>query len=263
MAIENNDNSIRNYYGYDEVLLVYGDKTDAEIEKIISQGLNDYNKGTPFPLNDRFNGLDNYRIVCELDNTVIAVRKPDLTYATWEGDSIKGVNFGHYMMSRESAMEDFAVRAKLIDNQRYITKEEYTYMKQDGRIPERIMDDISENLQDNLDSYGSDGFTFCVISCEGNSIATYHDMMDYDTFYAHIRELYDENNYFPDGDYVDFRVTEYKYGDGKSTATDKQIDYINSHLDNVMLFSQATNYENFEVNKQYLLNFDMGEYHGR
>ena len=161
------------------------------------------------------------------------------------------------MMSRESAMEDFAVRAKLIDNQRYITREEYNYMKRDGRVPERIMDNISENLQDNLDSYGSDGFTFCVISCEGNSIATYHDMTDYDTFYAYIRELYDENNYFPDGDYVDFRVTEYKYGDGKSTATDKQIDYINSHLDNVMLFSQATNYENFGVNKQYLLNLDI------
>lgn len=126
MSIENNENTFKDYYGYDKVLLAYGGRTDDEIEKIITQGLKDYNKGTPFPLDEKFNGLDNYRIICELDNSVVAVRKPDLTYATWVGDTVRGVNFGHYMMSREAAMEDFALRAKLIDTKRYMTAEEYT-----------------------------------------------------------------------------------------------------------------------------------------
>ena len=261
-----NDNTTISYDKYpyrDEVALSYLGKSDKEIDYIIKQGVDDFKKGRTFPDNGNFNGLDKYSVMMEINNTVIAVRLPDLTYATWNGNTINGVSSGHYMMSRESAMEDFAVRAKLIDNQRYITREEYNYMKRDGRVPERIMDNISENLQDNLDSYGSDGFTLCVISYAGNSVATSMNMMDNDTFYEHIRDFFDENDWYPDGDYVDFLVTEYKYGFGKSTATDKQIEYINAHLDNVLLFSQETDHQAFEVDKQYILNLDMGEYHGR
>ena len=254
MSIENNENTFKDYYGYDKVLLAYGSRTDDEIQKIITQGLKDYNKGTSFPLDEKFNGLDNYRIICELDNSVVAVRKPDLTYATWVGDTVRGVNFGHYMMSREAAMEDFALRAKLIDTKRYMTAEEYTYAAKDGRLPERIRDDISENLQNALDSYGSDGFTFCVVSCAGNDVATYHDMLDADTFHAHIAEIFDENDWYPNGDMVNFRVTSYKYGNGKNTATDAQIDFINTHLDVVTLFSQCTDYTDHIVTGNELYN---------
>lgn len=196
MSIENNENTFKDYYGYDKVLLAYGSRTDDEIEKIITQGLKDYNKGTPFPLDERFNGLDNYRIICELDNSVVAVRKPDLTYASWVGDTVRGVNFGHYMMSREAAMEDFALRAKLIDT----------------------------------------------------------NMLDADTFHAHIAEIFDENDWYPNGDMVNFRVTSYKYGNGKNTATDAQIDFINTHLDVVTLFSQCTEHTDHIVTGHELYN---------
>ena len=260
---DKNNISYDKYPFHDDVKLSYFGRSDKEIDYIIRQGIDDFKNGRSFPENGNFNGLDNYSVMMEINNTVVGVRLPDLTYATWNGNTTDGVSNEHYMMTRNNALEDFAVRANIIDKQRYITNDEYSKIMIDGLIPERIRDDISKNLQDNLDSYGSDGFTFCVISYAGNGIATSMNMMDNDTFYEHIRDFFDENDWYPDGDYVDFHVTEYKYGYGKTTATDKQIEYINAHLDNVLLFSQETDHQAFEVDRQYILNLDMGEYHGR
>lgn len=85
------------------------------------KAINDYDNGKPFPDNEAFKGLKNYHIIAEINDTVLGVRKTDYKYATWIGGSSDGVISGHYDLDRETAFEDFALRAGLVDPDRYIS----------------------------------------------------------------------------------------------------------------------------------------------
>lgn len=111
---------------------------DPELKKAIE----DYEKGREFPDNGHFRGLEKYHIIAELNDVVLGVRNTDFTYATWQGDSEYGVSGGNYMMTREKAFSDFALRAQLIDSDRYID-------------PEKERKDYEELLNENLDFNGS------------------------------------------------------------------------------------------------------------
>ena len=114
----------------------------AEYDPAVKKAIEDYEKGREFPDNGNFNGLGNYHIIAELNDVVLGVRNTDFTYATWQGDSEYGVSGGNYMMTREKAFEDFALRAQLIDSDRYID-------------PEKERKDYEELLNEKLDFNGS------------------------------------------------------------------------------------------------------------
>lgn len=95
----------------------------AEYDPAVRKAAADFDAGRKFPENGNFDGLKNFRIIAELNDTVLGVRDTDHTYATWSGDSEYGVSAGNYMLTREKAFEDFAIRAQMIDIERYKTKE--------------------------------------------------------------------------------------------------------------------------------------------
>ena len=116
--------------------------SEKEEKNVNDLAIKDYEKGREFPDNGNFNGLGNYHIIAELNDVVLGVRNTDFTYATWQGDSEYGVSGGNYMMTREKAFSDFALRAQLIDSDRYID-------------PEKERKDYEELLNENLDFNGS------------------------------------------------------------------------------------------------------------
>ena len=52
-------------------------------------------------------------------------------------------------------MEDFALRAGLIDSSRYLDEKEYADLLENGQLPERFEDIISDNIQDDHGGYHS------------------------------------------------------------------------------------------------------------
>ena len=136
----------------------------AEYDPAVKKAIEDYEKGREFPDNGHFGGLENYHIIAELNDVVLGVRNTDYTYATWRGDSEYGVSGGNYMMSRDNAFEDFALRAQLIDAERYIDpdaeKEKCRNEIKDYFEGEELSDDtleeITEKYQIALDSYKKD-----------------------------------------------------------------------------------------------------------
>ena len=71
---------------------------------------------------------ENYKILAEFDDTVLAGRmsKNGARFVTWEYDfDRRGVHAGHYFMQLyESAKQDFAVRAGLVNHQRLFSDEQ-------------------------------------------------------------------------------------------------------------------------------------------
>ena len=71
---------------------------------------------------------ENYKILAEFDDTVLAGRmsKSGARFVTWEYDfDRRGVHTGHYFMQDyESAKQDFAVRAGLVESQRLFSDEQ-------------------------------------------------------------------------------------------------------------------------------------------
>ena len=138
---------------------------DPELKKAIE----DYEKGREFPDNGHFRGLEKYHIIAELNDVVLGVRNTDYTYATWRGDSEYGVSGGNYMMSRDKAFEDFALRAQLIDAERYTDPEaEKEKLRQEVEdyyrysaevIDKEQIDEITTRFQIALDSYKKDEAT--------------------------------------------------------------------------------------------------------
>lgn len=104
-----------------------------------AEALEDYKRGKPFPDTSNFKGLKNYHIIAELNDTVIGIRSTDYLYATWKGKSSCNVLAGRYNMDRKSAYEDFALRAGLIDEERYMSKKQYEKYKSDEPL------DLTEN----------------------------------------------------------------------------------------------------------------------
>ena len=127
----------------------------AEYDPAVKKAAEDYDAGRDFPDNGNFEGLKNFRIIAELNDTVLAVRSTDHTYATWSGDSEHGVEGGHYMMTRQQALEDFAVRAQMIDTDKYQTKDKELetckqevkdYYESRGKVTtEETINDIAES----------------------------------------------------------------------------------------------------------------------
>ena len=71
---------------------------------------------------------ENYKFLAEFDDTVLAGRmsKSGARFVTWEYDfDRRGVHTGHYFMQDyESAKQDFAVRAGLVESQRLFSDEQ-------------------------------------------------------------------------------------------------------------------------------------------
>lgn len=107
------------------------ERSQQQKVKTDKAALDDYEKGKSFPSIREFSGLENYHVLSELNNVVIGIRSTDYTYATWTGSTVTEVSDGHYMMSREQAFEDFAIRAKLIDIDRLYNTRNYEYKKED------------------------------------------------------------------------------------------------------------------------------------
>ena len=76
---------------------------------------------------------EDYKILAEFDDTVLAGRmsKNGARFVTWEYDfDHRGVHAGHYFMQLyESAKQDFAVRAGLINRQRLFSDEQLTVIQ--------------------------------------------------------------------------------------------------------------------------------------
>lgn len=115
------------------------ERSQPQKGKTDKAALDDYEKGKPFPDTPNFKGLKNYHIIAELNDTVIGIRSTDYLYATWKGKSSCNVLAGQYNMDRKSAYEDFALRAGLIDEERYMSKKQYEKYKSDGPL------DLTEN----------------------------------------------------------------------------------------------------------------------
>ena len=143
--------------------------SEKEEKNVNDLAIKDYEKGREFPDNGNFNGLGNYHIIAELNDVVLGVRNTDFTYATWQGDSEYGVSGGNYMMSREKAFEDFALRAQLIDAERYtdpeaekakLRQEVEDYYKYSAEVIDKEqIDEITTRYQLALDSYKKDEAT--------------------------------------------------------------------------------------------------------
>jgi len=86
----------------------------------------------------KFEGLSNYRILSEYNNTVLAARDDSergydhgLFYTTWEYSNDRaGFLHGHYTSSYEAAKEDFAVRCGLINRYRMFNETELKLIHQ-------------------------------------------------------------------------------------------------------------------------------------
>ncbi|MFR7743295.1 MAG: hypothetical protein ACLU3I_08420 [Acutalibacteraceae bacterium] len=76
---------------------------------------------------------ENYKILAEFDDTVLAGRmsKNGARFVTWEYDfDRRGVHAGHYFMQLyESAKQDFAVRAGLVNRQRLFSDEQLAVIR--------------------------------------------------------------------------------------------------------------------------------------
>ena len=76
---------------------------------------------------------EDYTILAEFDDTVLAGRmsKNGARFVTWEYDfDRRGVHTGHYFMQLyESAKQDFAVRAGLVNRQRLFSDEQLAVIK--------------------------------------------------------------------------------------------------------------------------------------
>ena len=76
---------------------------------------------------------ENYKILAEFDDTVLAGRmsKNSARFVTWEYDfDRRGVHAGHYFMQLyESAKQDFAVRAGLVESQRLFSDEQLAVIR--------------------------------------------------------------------------------------------------------------------------------------
>ena len=150
-----------------EIKGIYPEEETQLEKEIRSQAANDFEKGREFPDNGNFNGLQNFRIMAEINDTVLGVRTTDNTYATWQGDSEYGVSGGHYMMTRSQALEDFAIRGNLIDNERYKQPnegyeknrkevEEYLSMNNYNSATLEDIDGITARYLDNMNSDNAD-----------------------------------------------------------------------------------------------------------
>ena len=76
---------------------------------------------------------EDYKILAEFDDTVLAGRmsKNGARFVTWEYDfDRRGVHTGHYFMQDyESAKQDFAVRAGLVNHQRLFSDEQLAVIR--------------------------------------------------------------------------------------------------------------------------------------
>ena len=76
---------------------------------------------------------EDYKILAEFDDTVLAGRmsKNGARFVTWEYDfDRRGVHAGHYFMQLyESAKQDFAVRAGLVNRQRLFSDEQLAMIR--------------------------------------------------------------------------------------------------------------------------------------
>jgi len=85
-----------------------------------------------------FKDLDNYRILNEYNNIVLAARDDSalgyghgLHFTTWEyAYNREGFLFGHYTTDYESAKEDFAVRCGLVNRYKMFSETELKLMRQ-------------------------------------------------------------------------------------------------------------------------------------
>ena len=107
-------------------------------------------------------GLDEeYRILADFCDTVLAARigKKGAEFVTWEWDlDRRGVHMGHYFMEDYTAAKwDFAVRAGLVDSQRFFSDEQLEaidqaceYLLMDGAMvtseDEKALNDVRERI---------------------------------------------------------------------------------------------------------------------
>ena len=85
-----------------------------------------------------FKDLDNYRILNEYNNIVLAARDDSalnyghgLHFTTWEyAYNREGFLYGHYTTDYESAKEDFAVRCRLVNRYKMFSETELKLMRQ-------------------------------------------------------------------------------------------------------------------------------------
>lgn len=108
----------------DERDLAHGDMHDIQFRAL--DACKAWERSREFPA--RVHAGENFRLVDEYADTVMAVRNDGprgLHFVTWDYDFERtGMNHGHYTTSYEGAKEDFAVRAGLVDEHRYVTPEE-------------------------------------------------------------------------------------------------------------------------------------------
>ena len=107
-------------------------------------------------------GLDEeYRILADFSDTVLAARigEKGAEFVTWEWDfDRRGVHTGHYFMEDYTAAKwDFAVRAGLVDSQRFFSDEQLEaidqaceYLLMDGAMvtseDEKTLNDVREQI---------------------------------------------------------------------------------------------------------------------
>ena len=107
-------------------------------------------------------GLDEeYRILADFSDTVLAARigEKGAEFVTWEWDfDRRGVHTGHYFMEDYTAAKwDFAVRAGLVDSQRFFSDEQLEaidqaceYLLMDGAMvtseDEKTLNDVRERI---------------------------------------------------------------------------------------------------------------------
>lgn len=214
--------------------------TQTEVRTMADNiAVKDYEKGKAFPDTPNFKGLRNYHIISEINDAVVGIRNTDYTYATWNGNSVTGVSGGHYMMNRTEAFEDFAIRAGLIDGDRYMTEkqvEEYHSLLSDKEDSYDNIDTL-ENGSNVIKELMNDSRTFTVIQFDNGDIIVSSD---------YISDLYDDNDELTDylkenresfDDYVDANISHYIIGNGNTdscSVNDEQLAFIRSNLDEVI-----------------------------
>lgn len=114
----------------------------AQTNSANTQAPQDYDKAAPFPNTNKFKALSNYRCMNEFNGAVLAIRQEvdtssqvtGYSYVTWLGDTTNGLTDGHYDLSREAAMQDYAIRANLVQKDKVLTEEEYQAKKHKDEI---------------------------------------------------------------------------------------------------------------------------------
>ena len=214
-------------------------------EKLIT--INDFDKAAFFPYNDNFKGVQNFRVMSSLNDVVLGVRVTDyytdnhvritdFSYATWDGDLVSGVSNGHYDMDRSTAFEDFAIRAGLIDAERY------------DRTDSK---DVSKFIEEHS---GNNTIVFTVVRCDQieKPLVTGTDIRDiYDS--DEIYEYLSDNRSSLDS-YADLTVDRYLIGDGTPlNADNNEAAFIAENLDEIVQNALSFRSDSYEIKTKEII----------